>query len=413
VDVKLPLLTSILALIVVSRLLAEFMKRLKQPGIVGEILAGVLLGPSILNCVEPTDHLAGISELSVFLIVLAAGFEMDLREVVQAVRSRGILVTILDFVIPLGSGIGLGALFRLDAMHSIFLGLCIAITALPVTIRILDSFGLLKSRIARYSISTAILNDVIALLCLGVILQFPPTQPELVSVTGILWSVARNVAGLLFFGAIVFGMSRLLKWGGSQTRYIENLIGRLDQFFGREAIFGATILFVLVFSSVSEGLGFHFVIGAFFGALLLSRDVLGIAAFSEIESTIHSITAGFLAPVFMAFLGLHLTASAFRSPGMVLGVLTVSIASKALSGWFGARWNGMSSRESVGVGIVVNGRGIMELVVANIAYQKGFIDRELFSILIFMGIFTTMVSPILFRKYVNPYLTTAERGLAQ
>lgn len=407
-----PLLTAILVLLVLSRLLGELIARLGQPAIVGEILAGIILGPAVLGVIKPTEALSGISELSVFLIVLSAGLEMEFRDVIKAFRGRGLLVAATGFFVPLFCGLLLGALFRMDSMRAVFLGLCISITALPVAVRILESFELLDSTIARYTIATAILNDVLALLCLGVILDMPGDKSVVQAPLAVFLAVFRTATKLAVFAFIVFLASRLLRWGSGQTRLIEGFIHRIMQFFGREALFGVAVLFVLIFASMSETLGSHFVIGAFFGALLLSPSVFGTSLFAELENTLHSITGGFLAPIFFAFLGLQFSVTTLKKPFLVLSILIVSIGSKILAGWLGGRWAKLDNTSALGIGIILNGRGIMELVVANIALQRGFIEQDLFSTLILMGVVTTILTPILFRRYVLRELKT-EGGLAK
>ena len=145
-----PLLTAILVLLVLSRLFGELIARLGQPAIVGEILAGIVLGPAVLGVIKPTEALSGISELSVFLIVLSAGLEMEFEDVVKAFRGRGLIVAATGFFIPFFCGLLLGLLFGMDSMRTVFVGLCISITALPVAIRILESFEILGTPIARY-----------------------------------------------------------------------------------------------------------------------------------------------------------------------------------------------------------------------------------------------------------------------
>lgn len=402
-DSHAPLLTSILFLIVTARILGELFRRLKQPSVVGEILAGVVLGPAVFDLVKPNDHLAGISELSVFLIVLSAGLEMEFKEVIAALRGRGFVSAFADFAIPLAAGLVLGLVTAHDPVHSLFLGLCLSITALPVAVRILENFRLLDSTIARYSIATSILNDVVALLFLGVVLDMAETSHN-AALSAVATSVLKTGGGLLLFALLVFVAFRLLLWGGGHGRYIEHFLDRVMSVFGREALFAIAIIFTLVFGSISEAIGSHFVIGAFFAGLLLSKDVLGTSLFADIEHTLHSITDGFLAPIFFAYLGLHFTLDTFTSPFFVTLLVIVAIASKVGAGWIGARWLKMSKAEALGIGIILNGRGIMELVVANIALQRGFIERETFSALVFMGVFTTVITPIAFKRLVMPKL---------
>ena len=151
-----------------ARLLGQLMVRLKQPSLVGEIFAGILLGPAILKWIQPNKPLEGIADLSVFLIVLAAGLEMEMGAVVKSMKGRGFIAAMLGFLIPLTGGIILGSALGLNPITSFFLGLCMSITALPVTVQILSSFNLLQSKIASFTIATSILNDVLGFIdCYG------------------------------------------------------------------------------------------------------------------------------------------------------------------------------------------------------------------------------------------------------
>lgn len=395
-----PLITSLLVLIVVARLFAQIFQRFNQPGIVGEMLAGVLLGPSVLNLIHANAALSGIAELAVFLVVLSAGLEMNFKDIVDALRGKGIVIAILGFVMPLASGMLVGAAFQLDVMRTVFLGLCVSITALPVTVRILQSFNLLESDIARYSIATAIFNDVAALLALGVILNLPPqgsVQAVGVSILGTSWKP-------IVLGGFILGFNWLLQKAIARGIHFERFSEKVVVLLGNEALFGILVLFVLVFASVSETLGFHFVIGAFFGALLIERKFFSTSHYDALEHTLRSVTGGFLSPVFFAYLGLEFNISAMSSFEFVVIVLAVSIASKVFAGWLGGRLIQLPPANALGIGIILNGRGVMELVIASIAYERGFIGQGLFSTLVLMGVVTTMITPLMLRKWVMPQL---------
>jgi len=401
------LLTSLLILIVVARILGQIFVRFNQPAIVGEMLAGLLLGPAVLNIVQASPSLAGISELAVFLIVLSAGLEMDFDEVVNSFKGKGLLIAVLGFAIPFLSGFGVGMAFQLDVMRTVFLGLCIAITALPVAIRILQSFNLINSNIAKYSIATAILNDVTALLALGVILNLP----EQTNFQDIGISIFYTGGKLIILALFIIGVKAFLQWVQKRVVNIQIIPEQLVKTFGSDAPFGILIILVLAFGSISEALGFHFVIGAFFGALLVSRKFFLTARYTQIEHTLSSLTGGFLAPVFFAYLGLEFTFTEMHSVLFVIVVLFVSILSKYLAGYIGGKLIGLSQPEAVGVGVILNGRGIMELVVASIAYERGFIGAGLFSTLVLMGVVTTMITPIMFRRWVLPKLSGSQLDL--
>ena len=140
-SLELPFFANLLILLVLARLFGEIMERFKQPAMIGEILAGVLLGPTILNFIHRTEELKVISELGVFLLVIIAGLEIHLDEIVKSMRGRNIVISILAFFIPIISGYLVGSYFGQDVMSTIFIGLCVAITALPVSIRILMDLG--------------------------------------------------------------------------------------------------------------------------------------------------------------------------------------------------------------------------------------------------------------------------------
>jgi Kef-type K+ transport system membrane component KefB len=402
-----PLLTSLLILLVVARVFGQVFDRFRQPAIVGEMLAGVLLGPSVLNVIQANAALRGISELAVFLVVLSAGLEMKFKDVTDAFKGKGILVSILGFLIPFLSGVGVGETFDFSVTTSILLGLCVSITALPVTVRIMQSFNLLDSRIAKYSVASAVFTDVLALMILGVILNLP-NQKTFQSVAV---SVLANGSKLVLLSAFVIGFNVLLQVLDRKGFALERFPEKIAELLGHEALFGLLILFVLVFGSASEVLGFHFVIGAFFGALLIDKKFFLAQRYNDIERTVHSITGGFLAPVFFAYLGIDFNLGAIHSVSFVAAVLAVSILSKIAAGWLGGRMAGLTNNESLGIGVILNGRGIMELVIASIAYERQLISQGLFSTLILMGVVTTMITPILFRKWVLPGALMERRQL--
>lgn len=388
------LLSSLLVLIVVARLLGGLFVRINQPAVIGEMLAGILLGPAVLGYIEPTPALSGVSELAVFLVILAAGLEMRFEDVVGAMKGGGLRLALLSFLIPFFGGVAVALAFDLDAMRTVFLGLCIAITALPVAAKILENMGILHTPIGRHAIATAIINDVVAMMVLGVVLALPP-QPTF---TAVAISVGTALVKLLALAALVLALNRGMAFLESKGFSVQVVPERLIRWFGSEALFGIVVLFVLIFGSVSEMLGFHFVIGAFFGALLLDKRHFLASRYNELKLTLGSVTGGFLAPVFFAFLGLEFDIAALRSPGFVVSVLGISILTKVVAGWWGGRLVSMSGRESLGLGCMLNGRGVMELVVASIAYQKGFIGPTMFSTLVLMGVVTTLLAPWLFGK---------------
>jgi len=401
-----PLIEALLLLLVLSRVLGEIAARFGQPVLIGEILAGIILGPSVLNYVDYNNDIKVLAQLGVLLLVFIAGMEMDLDALWKSFRGRGAWVSAAGFVIPLLCGVILGLIFHLDQTRTIFIGLCIAITALPVSVRILMDLGKLQTEVGQKIVSAAVANDVVSLLALGIILNLKGGNG---SREAFFKSVGLALGKALLFMVVVFIAARLVKRyplgrlfrpGGSMQRFFAKLNGK-------EALFAIVLLFVIAFASFSEFLGLDFVIGAFFGSMLLSHELLGKTNFEEIEKTASSVTMGFLGPIFFAAIGLEFDARTLENWPLVFAILVASFVGKIFGGYIGGRLAKMTKEESWAIGAGLNGRGVMELVIANIALTNGFIGRQLFTILVLMAVVTTFVTPFLL-KYAYDRMASSE-----
>jgi Kef-type K+ transport system membrane component KefB len=393
---QLPFFTNLLILLVSARIFGEIFERFKQPAMIGEIIAGIILGPSLLNLIHRTEEIKVISELGVFLMVIIAGLEISIDDILKSLKGRNLIISFMAFLVPIGSGIAVGYWFDQDIMTTVFIGLCVAITALPVSIRILMDLGKINSDIGQKIISIAIFDDVIALSILGVLLNLKETGHSLSNVL-VLGGMSLLKLGL-FIGLLslaYLGIKRILKRGNYIEEAIDKLIGLLK---GKEALFALFFVFVLIFSTFTESLGLHFIIGAFFAAMLISESLIGKKNLKAIESTTSSIAIGFLAPIFFAGIGLEFNFSTIENIGLLVAVIAVSYLSKIAGGFFGGRMAGLPAKKSFILGIGLNARGIMELVIANIAYKNGLINAEIFSILVIMGILTTLSTPFLLKR---------------
>jgi len=392
-----PLIESLLLLLIVSRMIGEIVERFGQPAMLGEIAAGILLGPSVLGMIHFTPEIKALADVGVLLLVFLAGMEMDLGVLWQSFRGRGVWVGIAGFTVPLALGIFLGMAFGMDRTREIFMGLCIAITALPVSVRILMDLGKLQTDIGQKIIAAAVMNDVVSLLMLGVIVDVkgvgPASRTLLVSLGLALLKAVVFMAGFLT-------VSRLIRrYSVKRFRRSRNLVDRLVvNLKGKESLFAVVFLFVMAFAAFSQILGMDFIVGAFFGSMLLSYAVLGRANFEEVQKTASNVTMGFLGPIFFAAIGLEFDASSLRDWKLVAAVLVAAFASKIFGGYLGGRLAKMTGQESWTLGIGLNGRGIMELVIASIALARGFIDEQLFTVLVLMATVTTFVTPFLLKK---------------
>lgn len=392
----LPFTVTLLLLLLLARFLGEMLERFGVPAMIGEIMAGIIVGPSLLGIVQYASELKVLSELGVFLLIILAGIEIRPEEIRNSIRGRASLIAILGFAVPMVSGIIIGLLMHLDMLLTTFIGLCISITALPVSVRILMDLGKLNTVIGQKIISAAIFNDVVSLLVLGVILD---SNINNATAWTVMLSILFTILKISLFTAIIFVAYRGFQRASKKFRTVNAIIEKqLKYLKGKESLFAVVIVFVLVFASVSELLGLHFIVGAFFGAMLLNQDFLGRDNFEKIKSTTSGITMGFLAPVFFASMGLQVTFGSSTNYWLFALIIVASFASKIIGGYYGGRLAGLNKLESYTLGVGLNARGIMELVIANIALQNGFIDTSVYSILVVMGIVTTVVGPFLLKR---------------
>jgi Kef-type K+ transport system membrane component KefB len=394
-DFELPFFTNLLILLVTAKVFGEIFERFKQPAMIGEILAGIILGPSLFGLIHATQDIKVISELGIFLLVILAGLEINIDDILKSLKGKSLIISIMAFFIPLLSGFAVGYFFGLQMMTTMFVGLCIAITALPVSIRILMDLGKLNTDTGQKIISVAIFDDVAALTILGVLLNIKDTN---MSISAIAVVSLISLLKLIAFIALLAFSYYMIKKLSSKGNFLENAI---NQFLllvkGKETLFAVFFAFILLFSSVTEALGFHFIIGAFFASMLLNESILGKDNLKNIEKTTNSLAMGFLAPIFFASIGLEFNISSIHNIDLLLAIVLVSYISKIIGGYFGSSLAGLSHKVSLVMGFGLNARGIMELVIANIAFKAGLIDNEIFSILVIMGVLTTITTPIMLK----------------
>jgi Kef-type K+ transport system membrane component KefB len=392
---QLPFIVNLLILLLSAKILGEFAERFSQPAMIGEVLAGVILGPSLFNIIPVVGEIRPIADLGVFLLIFMAGMEIEAEEIRNSIRGKNLWIALLGFLIPLGSGLLMGHLFHFSNIFTLFLGLCIAITALPVSIRILMDLGRLRTDVGQRIISAAIFNDIISLLILGIILDYNGSSGRLKDVT---FSLSITGLKVVLFIFLLVSAYRLI---GFSKKRVSTLNPKMEKFLhylkGKESMFALVILFVLIFSSIAELLGLHFIVGAFFGALLFPRSLFNKDKFEQVKHSTTSFTMGFLAPIFFAIMGVQFDATALVNGLLLTIVLIASFLSKILGGYFGSRLAGLNNTKSITIGLGLNARGIMELVIANIALQKGFIDVPMFSILVMMALLTTIITPFLLK----------------
>ena len=394
------LITSLLILLVASRLFGRLFQALGYFAVIGEILAGFLLGPGALGFIETSESLEGIVELGIFLLIFAAGLEIDLKDFIISLKNKALLCGLFAFAGAFSSGLLFGLLFKLPFLSSVTVGLCFSITSIPVAMKLTGSFKLNGTLAGNTILGAAVIMEIVSLLVLGI---SSGAREE----RGLLEYLKMIFAKGFFMSVFFFLVMMINKFLRSEFRHIrrtQKLFRHLIGDLGEEAVLGLGVLFVLLFSAASEALGFHFIIGAFFGGLLLNKDIIGTDFFDSLSRSLESITSHFLTPVFFAFLGLQINLSSIEMDSwqFIAALIAAGYGSKIISSYIGAKLAGFSGRDSLQIGLVLNSRGTFDLIVANIALNRGYIDSKIFSILILFGVLSVVFNPLVYRRLFGP-----------
>jgi Kef-type K+ transport system membrane component KefB/Trk K+ transport system NAD-binding subunit len=335
----------------------------------------------------------------VFLLVYLAGLEMPLDEIGRSLRGGGSAVGALGFALPFLALYGLCTLFGLGLEASLFAGLVFGLTALPVSVRVLMDLGLSDHPIGRTIVACAVLTEVCALTGLGILLSIRGAASfEAALATA---AVTLIKTALLVSIVVTFVQAFRLTTGTvpSAQRFFRGAVAVLR---GREALFGVATLFVLAFAGASQLLGLHFVVGAFFGGLLLSPQILGEWNFKQIQRTTSAATFGLLAPIFFGLIGLRFAPDALLlRPDLVVALAAAGFAAKYAAGALAARAIGQDRLSARAVGIGLTMHGVLELVIANLALELGVFDASLFSTVVLVSLASTIIVPPLLRRQAS------------
>jgi Kef-type K+ transport system membrane component KefB len=359
-----------------AKLFAEIFERLRQPGIVGEILAGVLIGPHVLGWMAPNDVLRILSDLGVMFLLFRVGLEVKSSELL-GVGGSAFMVALAGVLLPFLLGWGISALWGKASLESIFIGAAMVATSVGITAEVLAARGLLATRAARVILAAAVIDDVLGLVVLALVSGLARGSVQYLDVA--------------ITGALALGFTGLIARFGTPAarRVIPRVQARLSLAEGQFAI-AMTLLFALSLLAVYAGVAA--IIGAFLAGMALSETV---------EERVCDLTSGvseLLVPFFLAGIGLHFDLSAFTDPSsLALGgvILLAAVVSKFFACSVAAVKLGRRDAVRVGVGMIP--RGEVGMVVAQIGLRMGVMSRTVYGIVVFMSVATTLIAPPLLR----------------
>ena len=386
------------------------MRRVGLPSVVGQLAAGVVLGPSVFGAVWPrgfewfipheeisSGALFAVTWLGVALLLVTAGFETDLALIRRLGRAAA-LVTGFSLVVPLAGGLVIGVLLPADfigggadrTVFALFVALALSVSALAVIARILSELGLMRRDFGQITVAAGMANDVVGWVMLAVFTGFATAGQ--VSVTGTLRTVIGLAAFLLL--AMTLGQRAIDASLRRVRRDGPNLHGAL----------GIAVFTMLAFGVATQALGIEAVLGAFVAGVVLNRSRFQQ---HEVVHHIESLTNAFLAPVFFAMAGLRVDL-ALLGEGDALAwagvVMVVAIVAKFAGAFVGARLAGQSQRAAVALGAGLNARGALEIVIASVGLSLGVFSETAYTVIVIVPLVTSVFAAASLRLAVRDWM---------
>ena len=391
------LLTQIIVILTMAGLFRRLFRRIGQPPVMGEMLAGIVLGPSVLGLIYPPalsflfpasslETLRLLSQIGVVLFMFVVGMELNLRHV----RERGsaaVMISHASIIVPFLFGAALSLLLYRElaspgtsfSAFALFIGVAMSNTAFPVLARILEDRRISQTSLGSIALTCAAVDDVTAWCILALVIA-------LVKSTGIGISAITIALTLIFAAAMVFivrpQLSRMVKEPDSELH--------------QRRLIPVILAFVMACALITETIGIHALFGAFVAGVVMPPSA-DFRIF--LKDKLEAFSSSALLPLFFAFTGLRTQVGLlndWRDWLMCALIILVAIAGKLGGSMLMSRWTGMSWSRSFSIGVLMNTRGLVELVVLNIGYDLGILSGRIFTMMVLMALVTTfMTGPLL------------------
>jgi len=371
-----PLPVALLIVFGSAKLVGEIFVKLRQPSLVGEIVAGALIGPSVLGWIAPNDTLKALSDLGVMFLLFDVGLQVKARELLR-VGGTATLVATVGVIVPFIAGWAILRTWGAPQTEAVFVGASLVATSVGITASALSARGLLHEVASQIILAAAVIDDVLGLIVLAAVSSFATGHVNVLEI-GL-------TAGLATAFTVV-----LAKWGTTAVNHI------LPHFHSKaeaeEAQFHISLVLLFALSALAMYTGVAAIVGAFLAGLALSENA---------DDRVRDLTRGvneLLVPFFLVGIGLHLDLSLFRSRStltLALVVLAAAIVTKLIGCGLGAAGMGWQNVVKIGMGMVP--RGEVGMVVAQMGLSMAVISTEVYGVVVFMAVATTLVTPLLLK----------------
>jgi Kef-type K+ transport system membrane component KefB len=355
------------------------MVKIKQPAVLGQILAGLIMGPALLGIIEPNEIINSFSEIGVILLMFLAGMETDLNDLKESAGASS-AIAIGGVVAPLGAGIGVTMLLFPEGgfNQGLFTGIILTATSISITVQALREFGKIRTKTGLSNLGAAIIDDVLGIIILTVAvgLAFPTNGQSTVLV----------VLKIFAFFVLVLLAGKLF------TTYINKISYK---FFKNRNVAEFALIFCFLLAFTAEEFGVAAIIGAYFTGIVFSMTPFA----TRVEQDITSIAYTVFTPLFFVGIGLKVS---FAGIGDIilpaLAIIGVAVLGKLIGSGIGAKISGFSNIDALRIGIGMIPRAEVALIIANLGRSLGIINEAIFTSTILMVVVTTLITPPLLKK---------------
>ncbi len=365
------------------------------PNIIGEIIAGILIGPAVLGLIPESHTIEVLAELGVFFIMFHSGLDTDIEDLVKSSKLSIALASgsIISLFI-----VGWGALTLLDYpnMTAIFMGTIISVTSFPMIARVLKEFNLSKTKIGHAILGATVVDDIAGFVLLSVVTSMATMGEITVQNLGLVaLKVITFFVGTLFVGRLIL----------PYFKKFLNTVGTKG--------FTLSLLIAFLFGFLAEAIGLHFILGAFLGGMFTRQEISDLKQFSKIEDRYYGLAYSFLGPIFFASIGMMVSPEIFtQNVGLsVLLLLIILFGQWIGTGGMAYLYGKFNFRESTAIASAASCRGVMEIVIAKIGFdtliivngvEQRLISEDLFSAVIAVSLATTFLAPFFLKMALPP-----------
>ncbi len=356
--------------------------RFGQPSVLGEIIAGILLGPSVFGLIEATDTLSTFSTIGVILLMFIAGIETDLGEFKRSGKSA-VFVGFGGIIFPLFLGYLAGILMDLTNLQSWFLGVMLAATSVSISVQALKEMNQLKSPEGTTVLGAAVIDDVVVMIILAFLISFAGGGD--VSLTGLV------IMKVLFFAAAILIAWKVVPWA----------MKKMTTLPVSEMVVSTALIICFVYAFAAEYMGVANIIGAYIAGIAVGLTKYKEEVFKKVETISYSI----FVPVFFAYIGISAQFTGIvENLGMIIMLSILAILTKFVGAGAGAKLSGFNWNSSMGIGSAMVSRGEVALIVASIGLASNLVTQNFYATIIVVVIVTTVVTPPMMKLFFKAKL---------